>query len=144
MQEDTNSEKTVEIWVQDLTDRNLFYNRKTGLRLPESALQGRPRAVMKIMYDHEGTRVLPTGYFWGIDDQVAIDPRLADVIRLVFDLRGRGLSIEKIIKKLEDTPSGPSDTVWHPSNIREILDNEEVYRSGRLKSDSSLQLPPIL
>ncbi len=82
--------------------------------------------MLKIMYDREGPRVLPPGYFWYVDNQVAVDPAIADVVRLVFDLRGRGLSIEKIVKKLEGTSNSRGGAVWHPSNIREILDNEDA------------------
>jgi hypothetical protein len=137
-------EPMYEIWVQDLADRNLFCNRTMGLKLPESDLQGRPTTVIKIMYDREGSRTLPPGYCWEADDQIAVDPEAANVVRLIFKLREAGLSIEKIAKKLTDTPSTQSGIVWHPSNIRQILDLEDTYRSGLLKSDSSLRLPPFL
>ena len=144
MHEDADLGPKYEIWVQDLTDRNLFYNRIVGLKLPESALQGRPNTVLKIRYDREGPRILPLGYFWQVDDQIAIDPVGADAVRLVFELRGRGISIERIAKRLDGTPHPRGGVVWHASNIREILDNEDTYRSGLLDSDSSLRLPPIL
>jgi hypothetical protein len=136
--------QTYEIWVQDLTDRNLFCNRIIGLQLPESALQSRAATVIKVMYDREGSRVLPPGYCWEADDQIAVDPAVAETIRLIFELRKGGLSIEKIAKKLDGTPNLDKGVVWHPSSIRQVLDNEETYRSGLLKSDSSLRLPPIL
>jgi Recombinase len=144
MHKDADQGQTYEIWVQDLTDRNLFCNRIMGLKLPESGLQGRPATVIKIMYDREGSRALPPGYCWEADDQIAIDTEIADTVRLIFDLRSGGLSIEKIAKKLDGTPNAQRGMVWHPSNIRQVLDNEDTYRSGLLKSDSSLRLPPIL
>ncbi len=144
MHGDTDRGQDYEIWVQDLTDRNLFCNRSMGLKLPESGLVGRHATVIKIMYDREGSRVLPPGYCWQVDDQIAIDPTVADTVRLIFELRGGGLSIEKIAKKLDGTPNSHRGVVWHPSNIRQVLDNEDTYRNGLLKSDSSLRLPPIL
>jgi hypothetical protein len=141
---DTDGGERFEIWVQDLTDRNLFNNRIMGLKLPQSALQTRPATVIKIMYDREGSRVLPPGYCWQADDQIAIDPVVAETVCLIFELRGDGLSIEKIAKKLGGTLNAPRGSVWHPSTIRQVLDNEDTYRSGLLKSDSSLRLPPIL
>jgi hypothetical protein len=144
MHDDADLGPNYEIWVQDLTDCNLFHNRIMGLKLPESALQGRPNTVLKIRYDREGPRVLPLGYFWQVDDEIIVDPVGADAVRLVFELRGRGLSIEKIAQKLGGIPNPRGGVVWHASNIREILENEDTYRSGLLNSDSSLHLPPIL
>jgi len=144
MHGDTDGGQPYEIWVQDLTDRNLFSNRMMGLKLPESALQARPATVIKIMYDREGSRALPPGYCWQVDDQVAIDPAVADTVRRIFELRAGGLSIEKIAKKLENAPNSHKGVGWHPSNVRQVLDNEDTYRSGLMKSDSSLRLPPIL
>jgi recombinase len=144
MHRDAGRGQTYEIWVQDLTDRNLFCNRIMGLKLPESDLQSRPATVIKIMYDREGSRVLPPGYCWEADDHIGIDREVAEVVRLIFELRRGGVSIEKIAKKLDGTPNSDKGVIWHPSNIRQVLDNEETYRSGLLKSDSSLRLPPIL
>ncbi len=144
MHRDAGRGQTYEIWVQDLTDRNLFCNRIMGLKLQESALQSRPATVIKIMYDREGSRILPPGYCWEADDQIGIDPEAADTVRLIFELRRGGVSIEKIAKKLDGTLNPAKGVVWHPSNIRQVLDNEDTYRSGLLKSDSSLRLPPIL
>jgi hypothetical protein len=142
----TKQQQTNEIWVQDLTDCNLFCNRIMGLKLPEAALQNRPATVIKIMYDRRDSRsrALPPGYTWDADNQIIIDRLVADTVCLIFELRSSGLSIEKIAKKLDGTPTTRSDSVWHTANIRQVLDFEDTYRTGLLKSDSSLRLPPIL
>jgi hypothetical protein len=144
MHSDADQGPTYEIWVQDLTDRNLFCNRSAGLTLPESGLQGRPATVIKIRYDRDGSRALPPGYCWEADDQIAIDPVVADTVRRIFELREGGFSIEKIAKILGDTSTLHGGIAWHPSNVRQVLDHVDTYRSGSLKSDSSLRLPPIL
>jgi len=141
MDEDANVE--YEVWVQDLKDRNVFANRKMGLKLPESALEERPNPVLKIAYDGERASTLPPGYAWNTEGQIVIDQASADIVCQVFELHARGLSAEKIARKLDD-PNSTGRAVWHAWNIREILDNEETYHSGLLKSDSSLHLPPIL
>ncbi len=133
-----------EIWVQDLADRNLFHNRRMHLKLPEAALRDRPNLVIKIMYDRGNSGVLPFGYFWEVDDQIGIDPAESDAVRFIFELRGRGLSIEKVAKQLNGTPHPHGGGVWYGSQIRKILENESVYRTGLLDGDSSLHLPPIL
>jgi Recombinase len=144
MDEDPAPERKCEIWVQDLADRNLFHNRSMDVRLPEAALRDRPNTVIKIMYDRGLSRVLPFGYFWEVDDQIGIDPAESDVVRMVFELRGRGFSAEKIAKHLEGAAPPRGGDIWRSSRIREILDNESTYRTGLLRSDSSLHLPPIV
>jgi hypothetical protein len=144
MSEDVDQGANSEIWVQDLADRNLFTNRSLGLKLPESALSDRRNPVIKIMYDRERERALPPGYIWQADGQIAIDPVAAHAVRRVFELRASGLSPERIAKKLDGTLTSQGQTVWHPANIRAILDSEDTYRSGILDDDSSLLLPPIL
>jgi hypothetical protein len=62
MAEDPDAGQPHEIWVQDLTDRNLFHNRRLDLTLPEAALQDRPNPVIKIMYDRTRARELPFAY----------------------------------------------------------------------------------
>src|SRR5258706_5366678 len=133
-----------EVWVQDLADRNLFFNRLLNLKLTESALQSRSSRVLKIMYDTDTHPVLPFGYVWNHNEQVAIDPAQADIIRQIFAWAGQGLFAEKIVKKCESIADSTGEIVWHPSLIRQILKNEQAYRSGVLRSDSSVQLPPIL
>jgi len=133
-----------EVWVQDLTDRNLYFNRLMNLKLPESALQCRPNPVLKIAYDIDSHPTLPLGYSWNLTDQIVIAPEQAKIVRQVFALSAQGLSADKIAKKFEGTVALNGETTWHPSIIREILKNERAYRSGSLSSDSSLHLPPIL
>lgn len=136
--------ESAEVWVQDLADRNLFFNRILNLKLPESALQSRPTRVLKIIYDGDTHPALPFGYAWNADGEVAINPVQADIIRQVFALNEQGLSAEKIAKRFEDAPANYSKIVWHGSVVREILKNERTYRSGLVSSDSSLRLPLIL
>jgi hypothetical protein len=144
MDEDPEPEQHREIWVQDLADRNLFRNRSLGLTLPESALGDRLNPVIKIMYDRSKDRELPFGYFWRVDDQAEIDPAEGDAVRLIFDLRDRGMSAEKIARQLEDLAHPRTGRPWHSSQIRKILENENTYRTGVQDSDSSLRLPPII
>ena len=143
MGENEHREPTYEVWVQDLTDRNLFVNRRLALKVPESALKERSSIVLKIVYDGERPSTLPFGYIRDTAGQIGIDPAMADVVCRVFELHAQGLSIEKIAKKIEGKTSD-GNTVWHASNVREILDHEDTYYSGLLESDSSLHLPPIL
>ena len=133
-----------EVWVQDLTDRNLFFNRLLNLKLPEAALQRRPNPILKIIYDGDIYTVLPFGYIWDGDGHVVIAPVQAGLVRQIFDLSKQGLSIDKIAKKLEGTATLTNETGWHPSIIRTILKNEQAYRGGVLSNDSSVQLPAIL
>jgi len=136
-------EEKREVWVQDLTDRNLFYNRILNLKLPEAALEGRPNPVIKITYDREADPALPFGYSWSNGKSVIV-PAHADVVRLVFELNAHGLSAEKIAKKFDSTATLDGEVIWHPSIIRKILKDEQAYREGILSNDSSIKLPPIL
>lgn len=133
-----------EVWVQDLTDRNLFFNRLLNLKLPESELQSRSNSIIKVAYDRDNHQALPFGYTWNLNDQIAIAPDEAEIVRQVFALNAQGLSAEKIARRFDGTVALNGETVWHPSVIREILKNERAYRSGSLSSDSSLRLPLIL
>ena len=133
-----------EVWVQDLTDRNLYFNRLLNLKLPEAALQSRPNSIIKVAYDRDNHQTLPFGYTWNLNDQITIAPDEAEIVRQVFALSTQGLSAEKIAKKFDGMLALNGETVWHPSVIREILKNERAYRSGSLSSDSSLRLPLIL
>src|ERR1041385_4781201 len=94
---------TPEVWVQDLTDRNLFVNRLLKLKLPEAALKSRRNPILKIMYDEDIYTELPFGYTWNYNGQVVVDPAQADFVRQIFGLSGQGLSIDKIARKLEGT-----------------------------------------
>jgi len=143
MGENVQRESAYEVWVQDLTDRNLFLNRRLALKLPESALVERPCIVLKIVYDGERPSTLPFGYVRDAEGQIAIDPVKAELVRQVFDLHARGHSKEKIAKKIGGL-SADGSAVWHASNIREIINHANTYYNGVLESDSSLRLPPIL
>jgi hypothetical protein len=138
------TEQIYEIWVQDLTDCNMFCNRRMGLKLPESALENRQRTVIKIIYDGEHAIALPLGYVRDADDQIVIDPAGAEVVRQIFGFSASGFSADKIAKKLESANSRNKKLVWTAANVRQVLENEETYHSGLLESDSSLRLPPIL
>ena len=144
MAEDPDAGQPREIWVQDLTDRNLFHNRRLDLTLPEAALQDRTNPVIKIMYDRTRARELPFAYFWTVDEQIGVDPAEGEAVRFIFDLHERGFSAEKIARRLEDTPHPRTGDPWYSSQIRKILADESTYRTGMLDSDSSLHLPPIL
>ncbi len=143
MDEETHQGSGCEIWVQDLNDRNIFVNRTLGLRLPESALKQRQGRILKIVYDGERAVSLPPGYIRQSDGQILVDPIGAELVRQVFELHSRGLSMEKIVKKLE-TAAMQTEIAWGVWTIREILDNETTYTTGVLEEDSSVHLPPIL
>src|SRR5215468_5779849 len=106
-----------EVWVQDLTDRNLYFNRLLNLKLPESALQSRPNSVIKVAYDRDNHQTLPFGYIWILSDQIAIVPDEAELVRQVFALSEQGLSAEKIAKQLAGSQILNGEFVRYPSVI---------------------------
>src|SRR5436190_5530435 len=123
-----------EVWVQDLTDRNMFFNRQAGLKLSEAALKHRVNRLVKIVYDSEHAVTLPLGYVRSADGEIAVDLTSAAVVLQVFEFHAHGLSAEKIARKL-DGNSSRNGIAWTPANVREILSNEDVYQSGKLGSD---------
>jgi hypothetical protein len=138
-----NPDPQCEVWVQDLTDRNMFSNRQLGLRLSETTLQERKHRLVTVMYDRERVVALPFGYTRNEGGEIIIEGTSAAIVIRIFEYRAQGLSEERIAKRLEGLTLA-SGIAWTAANVREILRDKEVYKSGIVEDDSSLHLPPIL
>ena len=86
---------------------------------------------------------LPMGYV-RTEGGIEIDPARASVVRSIFTQRAAGATLAAIAGSLNEqgisTPRGGS---WHPSSVREVLQNEPKYRGGR-RGESDTAWPPIL
>jgi len=95
----------------------------------------------------KGGRV-PMGYKRIFEDGKAtgikIDQERANLVRLIFALRSRGYSMQKIADDLNDRGETTSrGATWHASSVREILLNEDKYKGG-YRGESKETWPVIL
>ena len=96
---------------------------------------------------YAGGRV-PYGYT-NVKSELWIEPAEAEIVRLIFDLRKQGMSMEKIANELNtrgcETKNGGS---WYGSTIKAILANKKLYqgyyRYGNQKEWVKGKQKPIL
>ena len=88
---------------------------------------------------------LPLGYQRVSGTGVAIDEDGAAIVRHIFHLHIRGLSLRGIASQLnaEQIPTSYGGKKWAASSVREIITHEEIYR-GAPRKDSPQNWPVIL
>lgn len=86
---------------------------------------------------------LPLGYVRS-DNGPQVDPVGAVIARRIFAKRQASLTLQRIADELNEgrilTPRG---TIWHPSSVRAVLENEDAYRGGQ-RNGSPVRWPKIL
>ena len=90
-----------------------------------------------------GGRV-PLGYV-RTPDGPQVDHDAAPLVRLIFSLRGEGLTLRAIAARLnaDGVPCPRGGQRWEAASVRVILENADAYRGGP-RADSPTQWPSIL
>lgn len=81
--------------------------------------------------DGERGGPLPFGYVRAVGEGIAIDGQAADLVRLAFERRAAGDTLRAIAAQLGEHGPGPRGGAWHPTAVRQILNNEPTYRGQR-------------
>jgi len=87
---------------------------------------------------------LPLGYSV-VDKIIEINPTTSVIVNLVFKLRGGGLSMRGICKKLTELNITPvRGKAWYASSIKCILDNKDKYLGGLINNNENNICWPII
>ena len=73
------------------------------------------------------------GYRKTEDGEIVIDPAEAEIVRMVFDMYRRGITIPKILEKLDDTPSARGREKWNKTALQYLLQSEKYIGDARLQ-----------
>ena len=87
---------------------------------------------------------VPLGYKRA-GESLVVDPPTAAVVRRIFSLAAAAWSLNAIAGHLngEGVPTAKNGKVWYASSIREILENESIYR-GSKRGGSQVRWPVLL
>jgi len=86
---------------------------------------------------------IPLGYYRA-ENGVQVNPVDATIVRRIFARRWQGQTLTTIAQGLnQDRIKTPRGRKWHASSVREVLENETIYRGGR-RGVSPMTWPVIL
>jgi site-specific DNA recombinase len=90
-----------------------------------------------------GGRV-PMGYIRADHSRIEIDPQRAGLVRRMFAMRRSGMTLLAIAAQLNsEAITTMRGHRWHASSVREVLENESIYRGGH-RWQSDVRWPVIL
>ena len=103
------------------------------------------KAVVATKYGEKGGP-LPLGYRRGEDANINIHPREAAIVRNIFLMRARGLSLRKISVWLNNLKvKTRRGKIWYASTVKIILDNKAKYEGEeRNGNENGIRWPKIL
>lgn len=125
--------RTMLAGVAELERDNIVSRTKAG-RDARGRIDGEKGGAMPLGY----TRVI-------VETRIDVDAAAAALVREIFERKQGGESLSAIARTLtergEPTPKGGKR--WYASTVRQILQNEHIYRGGN-RGESKEQWPPIL